>query len=326
MPHHHPVSNPFGSGPTGHVGGAPEQQNPFHILSGGGGQSAQPSHATEAASPTPFARPPAEGQIPPPRQQPRPESNPFNVAGHEQPGGSPQPPHHGQGQPRAGGGFEMTGFPPGPAPMNQLDTAPLGGGEGGDRPKEGPAPSADPFAGMDLPQVSEAPAAPPEPEEEVVDYSAPEEVEEAPERPVEPERKAERRRPAAPQKKKSYVPIRPAASAVVTSETRQLELRAIFGVDHELSHQEIMQRARGLPGILQVAKASSKEAAALDTLQSCASKLDLDEDEPIVMSCSEGFIDFVSVGETTLAILRKDNYAPGVRETLIICARELNTF
>jgi hypothetical protein len=58
-------------------------------------------------------------------------------------------------------------------------------------------------------------------------------------------------------------------------------------------------------------------------LRGCASKLGLDEDEPIVMSCPEGFIDFLNYEDTTLAILRKDDYAPGVRETLIIIAREL---
>lgn len=205
----------------------------------------------------------------------------------------------------------MKGFPPGPAPMNQLDAAPLGGGG-----EEAPPPSADPFAGMDLPQILEnqmepaAVAEPPAEEVEVEDFSAPEPG---------PPQEAK----AAPKKKSSFVPAKSAAAEAITSETRQLELRAIFGVDHELSNQEIMQRARGLPGIFHVTKANSKEAAALQTLRGCASKLGLDEDEPIVMSCPEGFIDFLNYEDTTLAILRKDDYAPGVRETLIIIAREL---
>ncbi|MFP6876827.1 MAG: hypothetical protein VCA37_08355 [Roseibacillus sp.] len=199
--------------------------------------------------------------------------------------------------------------------MNQLDAAPLGGGGEEARP-----PSADPFAGMDLPQISENPtepaavAEPPAEEVEVEDFSAP-----APAPAPAPPQEAK----AAPKKKSSFVPAKSAAAEAITSETRQLELRAIFGVDHELSNQEIMQRARGLPGIFHVTKANSKEAAALQTLQGCASKLGLDEDESIVMSCPEGVIDFLNYEDTTLAILRKDDYAPGVRETLIIIAREL---
>jgi len=195
--------------------------------------------------------------------------------------------------------------------MNQLDAAPLGGSG-----EEAPLPGADPFAGMDLPQISENPmepaavAEPPAEEVEVKDFSAPE---------PEPPQEAK----VAPKKKSFFVPAKSAAAEAITSETRQLELRAIFGVDHELSNQEIMQRARGLPGILHVTKANSKEAAALQTLQGCASKLGLDEDESIVMSCPEGFIDFLNYEDTTLAILRKEDYAPGVRETLIIIAREL---
>lgn len=111
---------------------------------------------------------------------------------------------------------------------------------------------------------------------------------------------------------------------MVTSEIKQLELRAIFGVDHELSHQEIMQRARGLPGIVHVSEVTTTELNALDTLRQCAAKLGLEEEDPIVMSCPHGFIDFLSCKNTTLAILRKDDYAPGVRETLFIIARELD--
>ena len=42
------------------------------------------------------------------------------------------------------------------------------------------------------------------------------------------------------------------------------------------------------------------------------------------MSCSQGLVDFLEFKGTSLAILRKGKYFPGVRETLIICARELD--
>lgn len=244
----------------------------------------------------------------------------------------------------------MKGFPEGPAPVNQLDAAPVqasGGGEGGGAPQEVAAPTADPFAGMDLPQISESPAqggaavaqppaedfsarepeptpdpAPqpepdPEPEAELE-----EEVELEPE--PEPESPKQVNQTAPKKKKQSFVPVKPEASESITGETKQLVLRAIFGVDHELSHQEIMQRARGLPGILHVSKVNSKEADALEVLQGCASKLGLEEEDSIVMSCPEGFIDFMKSEGISLAVLRKDNYAPGVRETLLICAQELD--
>lgn len=314
MSQSNPISNPFESGPVGApVGGGQDAQDPFQMAGGGGVQPSQPTSPFEAVgNQVPFGA----GQAPPARQS---QANPFQIAqGGQQPqapvGHPVQPQVGGQAaQPQAGGGFEMKGFPPGPAPMNQLDAAPLGGGG-----EEASPPSADPFAGMALPQISENPtepaavAEPPAEEVEVEDFSAPAP---APEPPQEAK--------AAPKKKSSFVPAKAAAAEVITSETRQLELRAIFGVDHELSNQEIMQRARGLPGILHVTKANSKEVAALQRLQGCASKLGLGEDEPIVISCSEGFIDFLIYEDTTLAILRKDDYAPGVRETLIIIAREL---
>jgi hypothetical protein len=234
----------------------------------------------------------------------------------------------------------MKGFPPGPAPMNQLEAAPV-------RDAERQSVSLDPFAGMDLPQISEeagggesAPVV--EQEREAEDFSAkepaqqvappsvqqvapaPSKVEQAPEPEPTPRPQAQPQPQAeAPAKKKSFVPVRPSAGKPVTSEIKQLELRAIFGVDHELNYKEIMQKARGLSGIVHVAKVNGKESAAIEALQGLASKLGLDEDEPIVLSCPEGFIDFICCDETSLAVLRNDDYAPGVRETLIIVAREL---
>ena len=231
--------------------------------------------------------------------------------------------------------------------MDQLEAAPVqasgDGGDGGDGgiSKEAVPPMSDPFAGMDLPQISEssaetAIAEPPAKEPPAEDFSVREptrkpeaeqedenELEPEPEPEPEPETPPQVKKSAPNKKKKSFVPLRPEAEEIINSETKQLELRAIFGVDHELSHQEIMQRARGLPGIIHVCKVNSKEADALEVLQGCASKLGLEDEESIVMSCPEGFIDFMKMEGTSLAVLRKDKYAPGVRETLIICAREM---
>lgn len=336
-----PVSNPFGDMPSN---GPADLQNPFQIV--GGGPAPQPS-----STPSPFEAvgdqsPPSPFGVgatgaPSPEAQPSPApapaaANPFQVA--PQGGEATQPPPAqaqptAPGQPQAAGGFEMKGFPSGPAPMNQLETAPIGGG--GDKPAENPAspisPAADPFAGMDLQQVSDgnqgATAAPPaaEVEEEAVEEDFAGNAPAAP--PAEPEKKEEPAPEPAPEpaaKEKKSVPLKVPKAAVVTGETKQLALRAIFGVDHELSHQEIMQRARGLSGISNVVKVKERETKALDTLRNCASKLGLDDDENIAMSCPDGFIDFLTSGDTSLAILREGEYAAGVRETLLIIASELD--
>ena len=108
------------------------------------------------------------------------------------------------------------------------------------------------------------------------------------------------------------------------TEIKQLELRAIFGVDHELSRQEMMQRARTLPGIKNVSPISGDEVAALDTIKSCMANLGFGKSESILLSCPNGVIDFITYGTATLAVVHESDYAPGVRETLIIIARELD--
>jgi hypothetical protein len=111
--------------------------------------------------------------------------------------------------------------------------------------------------------------------------------------------------------------------APLSDRTKQLELRAIFGVDHELSHLEIMQRMRDLPGIINVAEIDPPEIHSFDGLKSCASKLGVGKEEAVVVSCSRGVIDFVHYQGTALGILVEGEYGPGVRETLYICTREL---
>ena len=116
---------------------------------------------------------------------------------------------------------------------------------------------------------------------------------------------------------------RDSLSAPLSDRTKQLELRAIFGVDHELSHQEIMQRMRDLPGIINIAEINSSEAKAFGALKSCALKLGLAREDPVFVRSARGVIDFVSYKGTTLGILLEGTYGPGVRETLYICTREL---
>lgn len=347
------VSNPFGAGPSG---GTPDAQNPFQIVGGGAAQPAAP--APQAAGPSPFEAVGNQGAAGAAQASGEPvRANPFQIAGGAGAAAPERPAAGGQAaQPQAGGGFAMKGLPPGSAPMNQLEAAPVEEGT------EAPAPSADPFAGMDFPNLADEPAssdegaAAREPEaREMEDFSAKERATPAtaerapaaePERPRAAEVERERAPEAAPAERayaepavaaapvavpqaeevpsaRPFVPARPTATKPVTSEMKQLELRAIFGVDHELNQQEILQKARSLPGVLHIAKINAKELAALETLHSCANRLGIDDDQPLVMSCPDGFIDFLSYQDTSLAVLRNENFAPGVRETLIIVAREL---
>lgn len=314
---------------------SPRKQSPFEILDGGAVEGQSPvSSPFEAVGEQPA------GQLPNPGPQGVPAS-PFQIAQNQpRPSSQPAP----QPVPQGAGGFPMTGFPPGPAPVDQLDAAPIRASKEPEQsPTGGSRPAIDdPFAGMDLPPARERsqPAAVAAAELEKAaakDFAAPvrSEPQPAPAPKPEPTPVAQRRPEPEPtpapaptpraeaEAQPSFAPDKPVVEESVTSETKQLELRAIFGVDHELSQLEIMQRARGLPGILNVSKANSKEVEALGLLKGCASKLGLEENDPVVMSSPQGFIDFVSCEGTSLAVLREGKYAPGVRETLIICAREL---
>ena len=310
MSHSNPPLNPFGSGPVSSpAGGLPDLQNPFQIAGGNG--------EDQASSPSPFE---AVGQQALEHTQPYCEqhptiANPFEIA-------------EGQilqQQRQAGGGFPMKGFPPGPAPVQQLEAAPIQMNSQPESPEQqeaAPSPVAAPFVGMGLPQVSEdqekadAGASSSAEDTRTGDFSAPTRTGSKTAPLPEPSQQ--------PENERSSNPEQPEAEESITGETKQLELRAIFGVDHELSYQEIMQRVRGLPGILNVTKINSKEVEAVQILQECTSKLGLREGESIVMSCSQGLVDFLEFKGTSLAILRKGKYFPGVRETLIICARELD--
>lgn len=339
--------NPTGSDPAdGPSGATPIPQSPFEILDGevAGGQApaSSPFEAVGEQPSGPLSNPGPQGA----------PASPFQIAENQaypSPQSQPQPRPVPQPVPQGAGGFPMTGFPPGPAPVGQLDAAPI---QASNQPEQSPAGDGqptidDPFAGMDLPQAGErsqpAAVAAAELEKEATkDFAAPVRNEPAPapepaptpdptpvaQRRPEPEPTPAPEPAPAPRAEAkdqpSFAPDKPVVEESVTSETKQLELRAIFGVDHELSQLEIMQRARGLPGILNVSKANSKEVEALGLLKGCASKLGLEENDPVVMSSPQGFIDFVSCEGTSLAVLREGKYAPGVRETLIICARELD--
>lgn len=107
-----------------------------------------------------------------------------------------------------------------------------------------------------------------------------------------------------------------------SSSIRQLELRAIFGVDRELSADEIMQRARALSGIRGLARVGARELATIEGLKNLLPSLGLGSG-PLRLYSGTVPIDFIREGQVVLAVQTDGSFAPGVRETLMIVAREL---
>lgn len=118
----------------------------------------------------------------------------------------------------------------------------------------------------------------------------------------------------------------PAAEAVgfltESSSIRQLELRAIFGVDRELSADEILQRARALAGIRNLARVGARELTTIEGLKDLLPGLGFGTG-PLRLYAGNAPIDFIREGSVVLAVQTDGNFAPGVRETLMIIAREL---
>lgn len=127
------------------------------------------------------------------------------------------------------------------------------------------------------------------------------------------------REPQAP----AYPPAAQPAASNRGHSTRQLELRAIFGVEGEMSREQILQLARDLPGIRELSVVGGSEMNAIDTLGEVMSRFGYGDTSSWQISCSGGVVDFVSAENTTLAILREGRYPAGVWEKLMIVAREL---
>lgn len=120
-------------------------------------------------------------------------------------------------------------------------------------------------------------------------------------------------------------PVRQASGVSEDSDSysiKQLELRAIFGVDREMTNDEIIQRSRSLPGVRQVARVSESDVAAVDALKQVISNLGFGN-SPIKLYSGSVPIEFIREGGILLAVQTDGGFAPGVRETLMLVAREL---
>ncbi len=103
---------------------------------------------------------------------------------------------------------------------------------------------------------------------------------------------------------------------------RQLELRAIFGVDREMTPDEILQRTRALPGMRNIARVGAQEMATLEALKTLLPNLGFGNGALKLYSGSVP-LEFIREGPVLLAVQTDGGFAPGVRETLMLVAREL---
>ncbi|MCU0780667.1 MAG: hypothetical protein MUF04_06140 [Akkermansiaceae bacterium] len=122
-------------------------------------------------------------------------------------------------------------------------------------------------------------------------------------------------------------PATPAAQGFIEERTdssfiRQIELRAIFGVDREMSHEEIMQRARALPGIRHLALVDAAHVGALEGLRQILASLGFGTGG-LRIYCGSSPVEFIREGSVILAVQTDGGFAPGIRETLMLVAREL---
>lgn len=103
---------------------------------------------------------------------------------------------------------------------------------------------------------------------------------------------------------------------------RQLELRAIFGVDREMTTEEILQRSRALPGIRNIARVSPQDMSTLEGIKNLVPNLGFGSGA-LKLYIGSVPLEFIREGKELLAVQTDGGFAPGVRETLMLVAREL---
>ncbi len=103
---------------------------------------------------------------------------------------------------------------------------------------------------------------------------------------------------------------------------RQLELRAIFGVDREMTTEEILQRSRSLPGMKNIARVNQQDMSTIEALKNLLPNLGFGSGA-LKLYAGSVPLEFIREGQVLLAVQTDGGFAPGVRETLMLVAREL---
>lgn len=93
-------------------------------------------------------------------------------------------------------------------------------------------------------------------------------------------------------------------------------------MDREMNPEEILQRSRALPGIRNLARVSSQDMAAVESLKQLLPSLGFGSGSLKLMSGTVP-LEFIREGSVMLAVQTDGAFAPGVRETLMLVAREL---
>ena len=106
-----------------------------------------------------------------------------------------------------------------------------------------------------------------------------------------------------------------------SSSIRQLELRAIFGVDREMTEKEIIERCLALPGIQNIARVNPQDMGTIDALKGLMSNLGFGSGG-LRLYAGPAPLEFIREGAILLAVQADGGFAPGVRETLMLVARE----
>lgn len=287
--------------------------SPFTAVQDGGARPSPFTSVGQPVSETPFQ--PAQGSdlnqggIPEPRPEGQPPAMKAIQDNRDQVDGLtaevPQQAVFEATQENTGGPFQMNGFPE-QAQGQFTEAAPVVGTQ-----------EDSPFVAVDQPDY-EAAKAGLEPQQ---DFAAVGQGYSAPQAQPQPE----------PMYQEAVQPARIATAPVPqvaatnqqTANPQQLELRAIFGVDHLLNQQQIIQRANSLPGVRNVAIVGQQEASALSNFRQAMQSMGLGDSHDLKLNSGGSDVDFLTEGETTIAVLHEGHYAPGVKETLIIVAREL---
>lgn len=86
--------------------------------------------------------------------------------------------------------------------------------------------------------------------------------------------------------------------------------------------EEILQRARALPGIRHVARVPAEDNGTIEALKRVIGGLGFGSGQ-VKLYCGSVPIEFIREGDVLLAVQNDGTFAPGVRETLMIVASEL---
>ncbi len=112
------------------------------------------------------------------------------------------------------------------------------------------------------------------------------------------------------------------ARATVIAIRRGFPLGFLIHPPTELNADEILQRARALAGVRHISRVAAREVAAIEGLKNLLPALGLPG--PLKLHAGNTPLDFIREGGVLLAVQTDGGYAPGVRETLMIIARELD--